>query len=165
MPGCITSIHCACWPWRQGPNPTIFDWLGYHLWFLAFLFCVSLVALGVAETWFDDRGLPGFYLWWAVATLDTWPWMVVMWFVRMRYLDISNRWLCYGQDAIVPFYLFHQPAIVAISFYVAQWQVGVTLKMEVIFFGVLAVTLAIVEGIRRIAPLRAVFGMKAARAP
>jgi glucan biosynthesis protein C len=249
----------------QGPNPTVFDWLGYHLWFLAFLFCVSLVALpvflwlrraqgqrwverlatlcqhrggvfvfllpllvvqlglrpfapqsygwsdfvyylvfflvgalfvsdqrftrairrdwwlalivgvaallglgglvalGVGETWFDDSSVPGFYLWWAVATLDTWPWILVMWFIGMRFLDMSNRWLRYGQGAIVPFYVFHQPAIVAISFYVVQWQIGVTLKMLVIFFGSLAVTLAIVELVRRIAPLRALFGMKAAR--
>jgi glucan biosynthesis protein C len=247
----------------QGPNPTIFDWIGYHLWFLAFLFCVSLVALpvflwlrrapgqrwvgrlaelclhrggilifllpllivqmglrpfapqsygwsdlvyyfvffiigalfvtddrfaravrrdwwlalvvgvaaflglgvmvalGLSETWFADPSLPGFYLWWAVATLDTWCWIVVMWFVGMRFLDVTNRWLRRGQEAIVPFYVFHQPVIIVFSFYVVQWQVGVTVKMLVIFFGSLAVTLAIVELlVRRIAPLRALFGMK-----
>jgi peptidoglycan/LPS O-acetylase OafA/YrhL len=89
-----------------------------------------------------------------------------MWFVGMRFLDISNRWLRYGQEAIVPFYIFHQPVIVAISFYVVQWQVGVTLKMLVIFFGSLAGTLAIVELVaRRVAPLRRLFGMKAGRVP
>jgi hypothetical protein len=50
-----------------------------------------------------------------VATLDTWPWIVVMWFLGLLYLDISNRWLQYGQEAIVPFYIFHQPVIAAIS--------------------------------------------------
>ena len=247
----------------QGPNPTVFDWIGYHLWFLAFLFCVSLVALpvflwlrrapgqrwvgrlaelclhrggilifllpllivqmglrpfapqsygwsdfvyylvffiigalfvyddrfaravrrdwwlalvlgvaaflglgamvalGFSETWFADPSMPGFYLWWAVATLDTWCWIVVMWFVGMRFLDVTNRWLRRGQEAIVPFYVFHQPVIVVFSFYVVQWQAGVAVKMLVIFFGSLAVTLAIVELlVRRIAPLRALFGMK-----
>jgi surface polysaccharide O-acyltransferase-like enzyme len=100
-----------------------------------------------------------------VATLDTWPWIIVMWFIGMRFLDISNRWLRYGQDAIVPFYVFHQPVIVAISFYVVQWQVGVAFKMLVIFFGSLAITLAVVELIRRIAPLRELFGMKETRGP
>jgi surface polysaccharide O-acyltransferase-like enzyme len=140
-------------------------WLALIVGIAAFLGLGGLVALGVAETWFADPRLPGFYLWWAVATLDTWPWIVVLWFVGLRYLDFSNRWLRYGQEAIVPFYVFHQPVIVAISFYVVQWQVGVTLKMLVIFFGSLAITLAIVELVRRIAPMRALFGMKPARIP
>ncbi len=247
----------------QGPNPTVFDWFGYHLWFLAFLFCVSLVALpvflwlkrepgqlwvgrlaelclhrggiliflppllivqmglrpfapqsygwsdfvyylvffiigalfvsddrfarairrdwwlalvvgvaaflglgvmvalGFSETWFADPSLPGFYLWWAVATLDTWCWIVFMWFVGIRFLDVTSSWLRRGQEAIVPFYVFHQPVIVAFSFYVVQWHTSVTVKILVIFAGSLAVTLAIVELlVRRIAPLRAVFGMK-----
>jgi hypothetical protein len=129
----------------------------------AFLGLGVLVALGVGEIWFADPSLPGFYLWWAVAVLDTWPWIVVMWFVGMRYLDISNRWVRYGQEAIVPFYVFHQPVIVVISFFVVQWQAGVTLKMLVILLGSLAVTLAIVELVRRLAPLRALLGMKGSR--
>jgi hypothetical protein len=52
---------------------------------------------------------------------------------------------------------------VVISFYVVQWQVGVTLKMLVILLGSLAITLTIVELIRRLAPLRALFGMKGRR--
>ena len=251
----------------QGANPTVFDWLGYHLWFLAFLFCVSLVALpvflwlrrapgqrwvarlaglcrhrggilifllpllliqlglrpfapqsygwsdfvyylcffllgglfvsdegfarairrdwglalalgvvallglgsivalGKTKAWFSDSTQAGFYLFWAVATLDTWGWMLFMWFIGMRLLDVTNRWLRHGQEAIVPFYVFHQPVIVALSYYVVQWQAGVAVKMIVIFFGSLAITLTIVELIvRRVAPLRALFGIKAARA-
>jgi len=139
-------------------------WLALIAGIAAFLGLGALVALGVSETWFADPSLPGFYLWWAIATLDTWCWIVVMWFIGMRFLDVSNRWLRYAQEAVVPFYVFHQPVIVAISFYVVQWQVGVTLKMLVIFVGSLAVTLAIVELIRRIPPLRLLFGMKAAKA-
>ena len=165
MSGAFTAYHVAI---RFG-DAGFFDgnlwWLALIIGVAAFLGLVGLVALGIAETWFADPDLPGFYLWWAVATLDTWPWIVVMWFVGMRYLDVSNRWLRYGQEAIVPFYVFHQPVIVVISYYIVQWQLGVTLKMLVIFFGSLAITLAIVELIRRIAPLRALFGMKVAGRP
>ena len=136
-------------------------WLALIVGVAAFLGLGVLVALGVSETWFADPGLPGFYLWWTVATLDTWAWIVVMWFVGMSYLDISNRWLRYGQEAIVPFYVFHQPVIVAISFYVVQWQVGVTLKMLAVSLGSFVATLGIYElAIRRIGPLRTLFGMK-----
>jgi hypothetical protein len=248
----------------QGPNPTIFDWLGYHLWFLAFLFCVSLVALpvlrwlrgtagqrfvarlsglcqrrggflifllpllliqlglrpfapqsygwsdfvyylcffllgalfvadegitrairrdwwlalvlavaaflglgtivalGKSEAWFSDSAVPGFYLFWTVATLDTWGWMLLMWFLGMRFLDLTNRWLRWGQELIVPFYVLHQPAIVVLAYYVVGWDVGVTVKMLVIFFGALAITLAIIELlIRRVPPLCRLFGLRA----
>jgi glucan biosynthesis protein C len=61
-------------------------------------------------------------------------------------------------------YVFHQPVIVALSYYVVQWQADVTVKMIVIFFGSLAMTLSIVELlVRRVAPLRALFGIKASQ--
>jgi glucan biosynthesis protein C len=80
----------------------------------------------------------------------------------MRYLDFSNKWLEYAQEAVLPFFLLHQPVIVAIAFYVVQWNAGIPVKLVTVVLGSLAVTLAIYELlIRRIGPLRALFGMKA----
>lgn len=253
----------------QGANPTVFDWLGYHLWFLAFLFCLTLialplfrwlrgdagrrrveslagwvsahrgglllfllplllvemglrplapqaygwsdfvyylcfftigallvsderlgravrrdwvpalavavvaflglgaiVALGNSESWMVDPAQPGFYLFWGVSCIYAWCAIVVMWFVGLRFLDVTSRFLAYAQQAIVPFYVLHQAVIVAVSFYVVRWPVGVTVKMLVVFFVSLAITLAIVELlVRRVAPLRALFGMKASPPP
>ena len=207
----------------QGWNPTIFGWMGYHLWFLAYLFVVSLllmpllqwlragtgrravygwqrcasaeeascstpcrsswfnraatrpspksatgptfsttcsiswaaisstptsayhrhpagplagaerrdrrspgpvatVALGEAETLFSDPSNPGFRPFWACAAVDAWCWSVFMLYVGMRFLDFSNAWTHYGQEAIVPFYVLHQPVIYILAFFVVQWQ-------------------------------------------
>jgi peptidoglycan/LPS O-acetylase OafA/YrhL len=79
----------------------------------------------------------------------------------MRYLDFGNRWLEYGQVAIMPLFLLHQPVIIAIAYYVVQWDVGILVKLPVVLLGSLAVTLAIFEMfIKRFGPLRAFFGMK-----
>jgi glucan biosynthesis protein C len=234
------------WP---GWNPTISDWLGYHLWFLAFLFAFSVlalpllqwlkgtsgrslvsrladacecrggilafilplvaiqlslrplcpvehcwsdvlydfsfflagyllwlvlaagiaallgilatVALGEAETLFTTPGSFAYYLFWALACIDAWCWSLTMFYVGMRFLDFSNRWMRYGQQAVVPFYLLHQPVIVAIAFYVVQWQTGITVKWLVLIPVSFAVTLGLYELlIRRLAPLRVLFGMK-----
>jgi hypothetical protein len=47
--------------------------------------------------------------------------------VGMRYLNFRNKWLEYGQEAILPIYLLHQPVIIAISFLVVRWDTSAKL--------------------------------------
>jgi peptidoglycan/LPS O-acetylase OafA/YrhL len=243
-------------------NPTLFGWLGYHLWFLGFLFTFSLIALPLFEwlkgdagrrivswlarlcehrggilvlilplvliqlglrpyfpdehNWSDffyylvfllagylfyaderflravrrDRWLilvvgiaallglmatvalgedtsifessqPWFYVIWVLVSIDAWCWSLFMLFVGMRFLDFSNNWLQYGQEAVIPFYVLHYPVLLIIAFYVVQWQAGVTVKMLAVSLGSFVVTLGIYELlVRRVAPLRTLFGLK-----
>ncbi len=107
------------------------------------------------------RTLRDFVLWSAI-TVNSWSWTVLMLFIGKRYLDFSNKWLSRGQEAVLPFFLVHQPVIVAIAFYVVQWQAGIPVKLVTVVLGSLVGSLAIYElVIRRIAPLRTLFGMKA----
>ena len=138
-------------------------WLVLAVGIAALLGLLTTLALGKAEIWFETPGVPGFYFFWALATIDAWCWLVVMLFVGMRFLDVSNRWLQRCQEAIVPFYVFHQPVVVAIAFYVVQWRAGVTVKMLAVVLGSFLVTIGIYElFVRRVAPLRTLFGMKSA---
>ena len=107
------------------------------------------------------RTLQDFALWTAV-TVNSWSWTTFMLFIGMRYLDFSNKWLQYGQEAVLPSFLLHQPVIMAIAFYVVQWDAGIPVKLVTVVLGSFAVTLAIYElVIRRVGPLRTLFGMKA----
>ena len=136
-------------------------WLVLAVGIAALLGLMVTVALGEAETLFSTPSNPGFYLFWACAVVDAWCWCVTMLYVGMRFLDFSNQWTRYGQEAILPFYVLHQPVIFAIAFYVVQWQAGVTIKMLVVTLGSFVVTAALYELlVRRVAPLRALFGMK-----
>jgi peptidoglycan/LPS O-acetylase OafA/YrhL len=79
----------------------------------------------------------------------------------MRYLDFTNKWLQYGQDTIMPFFLFHQPVIIMVAFFVVQWEVSVLLKMLVVIPASFVITAGFVEYvIRRIKPIRVFLGMK-----
>jgi glucan biosynthesis protein C len=101
-------------------------------------------------------------LMWSAITINSWSWTTFMLFIGMRYLDFSDKWLQYGQEAVLPFFLLHQPVIMAIAFYVVQWDTGIPAKLVTVVVGSFTVTLAIYElVIRRIGPLRALFGMKA----
>jgi peptidoglycan/LPS O-acetylase OafA/YrhL len=98
---------------------------------------------------------------WAVISVNGLAWALFIISMGMRYLDFGNRWLEYGQIAIMPLFLLHQPVIIAIAYYVVQWDVGVLMKLPVVLLGSLAVTLAIFEiFIKRVGFLRTLFGMK-----
>jgi peptidoglycan/LPS O-acetylase OafA/YrhL len=63
---------------------------------------------------------------------------------------------------MLPFFILHQPVIIAIAFYVVQWNTGIWIKLPVIVLSSLIVTLSFYElVIRRIRPLRLLFGIKA----
>ena len=87
-----------------------------------------------------------------------------MLFVGMRFLDFTNKWLRYGQEAALPVFVLHQPVIVVIAFFVVQWSVGMWIKLPLVVLGSFAVTLCLHEFVvRRIRPLRILFGIKPPR--
>ena len=54
--------------------------------------------------------------------------------------------------------------IIAIAFFVVQWDAGITLKLLVVVLGSLLVSLGLYEVlVRRINPVHALFGMKPKR--
>jgi hypothetical protein len=83
----------------------------------------------------------------------------------MRFLDFTNRWLHYGQEAILPFFVFHQPVIIVISYFVVQWETAILPKLLVIVLASFVATIGIYElVIHPFEPLRILFGMKSRRA-
>jgi len=104
------------------------------------------------------------FVWWGLVATCGWCWTAFFLFVGMRFLNFTNRLLQYGQDAIVPFYLVHQPVIVVISYYVVQWNAALALKMLIVVVGSFVVSIGLYELIiKRVGILRPLFGMKAGR--
>jgi peptidoglycan/LPS O-acetylase OafA/YrhL len=139
------------------------DWL-LHL-FLA-IACMGFFFSSVADVpvfeWFESPATPGFYVAWTVFSINSWCWTMVLFYIGMRHLDFSNERLQYGREASYPFFFLHQPVIIFIAFYVVQWEVGLLIKLLAVVIGSFAVTLGLYELlVRRVNPVRAVFGMKA----
>jgi peptidoglycan/LPS O-acetylase OafA/YrhL len=141
------------------------DWLLYLILGIlgVLFFIVGLVGVFPLSEWLGSPGTPGFYGSQAVWAITGWCWTMFVLYIGMRYLDTASRWLRYGREASYPFFLVHQPVIVFIAFYAVQWDVGILLKMLVVVLGSLLITLGLVEVIKRINVLRALFGMKARR--
>jgi glucans biosynthesis protein C len=103
---------------------------------------------------------------WGCITANAWCWSAFMLFVGMRFLDFTNKWLVYGQEAVLPFFLLHQPVIIVTAYYVVQWNAGIFPKLITVVISSLLITLSLYEFvIRRVGFLRTIFGMKASAGP
>jgi glucan biosynthesis protein C len=125
---------------------------------------VMLVALaaGVGREWIESPGTVGFNIAWSLASINGWCWTVAALSFGMRVLNRRTRLLNYSQEAILPFYVFHQPAIVAIAYFAVTWAAAVGVKYLVIALISFSITIGVHELIiRRLPPARALFGVKA----
>ncbi|MCC7448610.1 MAG: acyltransferase family protein [Anaerolineae bacterium] len=123
-----------------------------------------LMASSDAYDWVAMPWLPGFYLAWTLIVINGWCWTLLVVYIGMRFLDFSNQWLQYGQEAVLPFFLFHQPVIMIIAFFVVQWDVAIPPKLLAVVVGSFVATVGLYDVIiRRIDLLRVIFGMKSRR--
>jgi glucans biosynthesis protein C len=65
---------------------------------------------------------------------------------------------------VLPFYVLHEPVIVAIAFWLVRWDVGIVPKYLALVLASFTGTLALYEfGVRRTRITRFLFGMKPPR--
>jgi glucan biosynthesis protein C len=101
------------------------------------------------------------FTWWGLFAVCGWCWTAFTLFIGMRFLNFSNRLLRYGQEAIVPFFVVHQPVIIVIAYFVVQLNAALVPKLFIVVIGSFLGSLALYQFvIRRISVLRVAFGMK-----
>ena len=104
---------------------------------------------------------PGFTALAALGALHSWAWIVTLLGLGRKYLNFSNSFLNYANQAAYPFYVLHQTVIVIIGFYVVKWPLGVPLKYLVITTASLLGSILIYDlFVKRLNPIRLLFGMK-----
>ncbi len=130
---------------------------------LAFLTLLGMYAAGLpVEAWYDSTGSPGFFLVYTFITVIALSWCMFMLFIGIRFLNFTNAWLSYWNEASLPFFVIHQPVIIVIAYFVVQWELFWPVKMLIVVLGSFFVCLGLYElVIRRLRPLRSVFGMSA----
>lgn len=127
---------------------------------------LAAVAISIATDEFDLELVPRTplqWVWWTCFTACSWCWTVFMLFVGVRFLNFSNKWLHYWQEAVLPFYVIHLPVLVIIAYFVVQWDASILPKALVLVVSSFVVTMGVYELlVKRISPVRAAFGMKTA---
>jgi len=133
---------------------------------------VGLVIYGALATVYGDKAFEWaqvFVVPWSIViifcfTLMSWGWALFVLALAMKHLNFSNKWLVYGNDTIMPFYLLHQPVIIMIAYLVVQWDAGILVKLLVVGISSFLITLGLVELlIRPFRSMRKLFGMKPKR--
>jgi glucan biosynthesis protein C len=140
------------------------DWLMHLILGIACTLFFFSVAVGAPVwDWLRSPGTLGFYVSHTAWSINGWCWTMVVFYVGIRFLDYTNKWLKYGRETSYAFFFLHQPVIIFIAFYAVQWDAGITLKLLVVVLGSLLVILGLVEVIKRIKVLRGLLGMKTRR--
>jgi glucan biosynthesis protein C len=135
---------------------------------LGLLIVLGLLGMYMAElpvmAWSETPYTLEFYLVHSLATGVAVCFTLTMLFVGMRFLDFTNHWLQYAQEAALPFFILHQPVIIVLAFFVVQWEASIAVKLPVVVLGAFALSIGLYETfIRRIQPMRSLFGMKVRR--
>jgi glucan biosynthesis protein C len=152
-------------------NPRIMESVKKMTWVLL---GVGVITLIVMVAFFVDTlielqanfGSASFAAAMFIQAICAWCWLLAILGLAAKFLNKSNRFLNYANEAVLPFYVLHQTIIVTIGYYVVQWNTGVGLKYLTIattsFIGIMAIYEFLV---RRINPLRFLFGMKLQKNP
>jgi Gpi18-like mannosyltransferase len=78
-----------------------------------------------------------------------------------RTLTFANKVLGYGNEAVMPFYLFHQTIILTVGWFVLPWNMGNAFKFLVITIVSFILTMALYDiVIRRFGIMRFLCGMR-----
>lgn len=136
-------------------------WIALGIGILCFLLIGATYVAGSLETLASPSYTAGALLFRLLLSIYTWSWIVFVLSCGISFLNVSTKRLSEANEAVLPFYVLHQPAIIVIAFYVVQWDMGILPKWLIIITLALALILAVyVLVIRRVNWIRWLFGMK-----
>jgi glucan biosynthesis protein C len=141
----------------------IYRTIGRHwVWML----CLG-VATSLAYMWAEPRsggfseGAGGFAAVKLLYEVGVWCMILGLLGLAQRLFTAGGPVLSYATEAAYPFYILHQTVIVAVAYFVVQWEWAAGLKYAAIAAASFALSLLVYEvAVRRWGPVRFLFGMK-----
>ena len=105
---------------------------------------------------------PGFVALWTMYSFGTWCWLVVALGLGRLLRDRRPAALRHALDLVYPFYLLHQPIIVAVAYVVVQWSVSLPLQLLALTVASFGLTMALCELALLAPPVRSLLGIASA---
>ncbi|MDB5087539.1 MAG: Peptidoglycan/LPS O-acetylase OafA/YrhL, contains acyltransferase and SGNH-hydrolase domain [Mucilaginibacter sp.] len=180
LPGCLFSpdsiIGARVWGgWNMIEHLVLFilgyfafsmvdiqnTWLKYRyiLLVITILSTAVNIYLFVNNIKFDFGTFP-YFLKIALRSLVCFSWICTLLGFAKNKLNHTNKFLKYGNEAVLPFYIIHQPVIVLIGYFIVQSQLSIGLKYVVIVVVSLSIVMFCYEFlIRRVEAIRFLFGI------
>jgi len=113
--------------------------------------------------WYTLSGEPGtwgFIIFRVLVSFTSWFWIIGILYLAKKFLNFSNRFLQYGNDAALPYYILHSTPIAMIGLSVVQWDMDVLPKYVINTILAFVATVVLYELIKRINVTRFLFGMR-----
>lgn len=133
---------------------------------------VGFAAVGALDpfAWYEAWAAhpaysPSYFLNIGLFTLQGWAWAVAALSVGMRVRRFRRPLPGAVADSAMPFFLVHQPVILALAFFVVAWDAGIPVKLLVLLVVSLAVSASAAWLLSRAAVTRRLLGVKARRNP
>ncbi len=118
---------------------------------------LALAAAGEIALQLLPAGGPG---WLALRACTSWLALLAALGLAARWLDIPSPALPPLREAALPFYILHQPVIVATGFVLADWPTPVWLKYLCLAAIAFCITSALTAAVLHSGPLRPLFGLR-----
>jgi glucan biosynthesis protein C len=138
-------------------------WVGLALWLVGFFGGIGLLVLVLGYDPFPGREPFSlmYVLYQIVWSVSSWSAVVCVLSIGARYLDSNHIVLAYGNEAVLPFYLFHQTIILIVGFFVIRWDMGILPKLLIVATICFPLILLLYELlVRRWNAVRFFFGMR-----
>jgi hypothetical protein len=121
---------------------------------------ILILKLGYNYQGGEQFGLT-FALFEIVMSIGRWSWMVFVLSLGAKYLNFNNKALSYGNQAVLPFYIFHQTIILCVGWFVIPLNMGILPKYLIIAVTSFALIMVLYELlVRRFNLVRFFFGMR-----
>ncbi len=136
-------------------------WAWLAQWFGGFVVGGGLLQFVFHYDTDPGQGFSLLFVFFAIAwTVISFSAVAFMLSLAARYLTSGSRFLTYGNEAVLPFYLFHQTIILIVGWFVLPLNIGNLAKFLLIAVVSFPLILALYEGlVRRIGFMRFLFGM------
>jgi surface polysaccharide O-acyltransferase-like enzyme len=126
----------------------------------------AIITWGWIDVVWEALGNPTFGTWqYALGTalwcLCAWCWLLAVLGLGLKHLNRNHPFLGYANEAVLPFYILHQPVLLSLAFFAVKWPIPDLLKFLFILcisFGVVILLYELL--VRRFNLLRFLFGMK-----
>ena len=110
------------------------QWVCLALWIIGFFGGGGLFVLVLGyDPMPGNESLSFIYvLYQIVWSIASWSAVVFILSLGARYLNLNHNMLAYGNETVLPFYLFHQTIILIVGFFVISWNIGILSKFLIV---------------------------------
>jgi glucan biosynthesis protein C len=101
-----------------------------------------------------------------LISIGNFCWVIFILSLAGKYMNFNHKVLTYGNEAVLPFYIFHQTIILCVGWFVIRWNIGIGPKYLIIALVSFALIMALYDLlVRRFNVMRFFFGMRPKKKP